>query len=220
MTGYALREGLSFCRTGDRFVFLDLHSDRYFCLSPNLDRALLAVVEGARGSASGKNLRPLIRDGILREIAADERLLTCIAPAAPRVSLIEQPAKVSSASILGALSRRLLWRGWVATRPLGQILTEFKRRKQSTDAPAPPPAALIRLAAAHHRAGLIVSAYDQCLSTSLAIASALLKSGASPDIVLGVKLHPFQAHCWVQIGDAVANDRPETVRLFTPILVV
>ena len=39
------------------------------------------------------------------------------------------------------------------------------------------------------------------------------------DVVLAVKLGPFAAHCWTQIGDQVLNDTPEEVARFTPILV-
>jgi hypothetical protein len=36
--------------------------------------------------------------------------------------------------------------------------------------------------------------------------------------VIGVKLNPFAAHCWLQVGDVVLNDLPERVAAFTPIL--
>ncbi|RYM07421.1 lasso peptide biosynthesis B2 protein [Sphingobium cupriresistens] len=41
-----------------------------------------------------------------------------------------------------------------------------------------------------------------------------------PDVVLGVQLGPFSAHCWVQHEDRLVNDRVDMVRTFTPILVL
>jgi hypothetical protein len=32
--------------------------------------------------------------------------------------------------------------------------------------------------------------------------------------------HPFAAHCWVQLGDAVLIGGYEQARLYTPILVI
>jgi hypothetical protein len=41
-----------------------------------------------------------------------------------------------------------------------------------------------------------------------------------PSLVLGVRINPFAAHAWVQIGDRVLVGDYDQVRLFTPILVV
>jgi hypothetical protein len=41
-----------------------------------------------------------------------------------------------------------------------------------------------------------------------------------PDLVIGVRLAPFSFHAWVQFGDIVLNDEVDTVRPYTPILVV
>lgn len=216
MSGYALREGLTFCRVDGRFVFLDLPRDRYFCLSPAADRAFLDVAAGRAPEA----LPALLRDDVLRDAPEDERPIPCAGPAEPCASLHDNNARVPAASVLGALCRRSACRLWLRWRPLQTVLDRVRRRKSSSGKASLPPGEISRVAAAYRRAAMLVSAPDQCLATSLAVAWQLSGRGAAPDLILGVKLRPFQAHCWVQVGDTVVNDRLDAVRLFTPILVV
>lgn len=61
---------------------------------------------------------------------------------------------------------------------------------------------------------------DLCLVRSLAFRAVAFRVGFSPTLVIGVKLDPFAAHCWIQAGDRVENDRLERVTQFTPILAV
>ena len=56
-----------------------------------------------------------------------------------------------------------------------------------------------------------------CIAASMALMAALAARGANPTLVLGVKLDPFQAHCWVELAGTVLNDAPDHVRPFTPI---
>ncbi|PKP92523.1 MAG: hypothetical protein CVT77_08680 [Alphaproteobacteria bacterium HGW-Alphaproteobacteria-16] len=215
MTGYTLREGLTFCRVDGRFVFLDLPRDRYFCLSPKADEAFLDITAGR----SPRSMMPALRDGLLCEAANGARPIACAAPA-PRVSMQERSDTVAWTSVLGALSRRSACRIWLRSRSLQLVLDGLKARKSSRAAVVLPAEKVSRVAAAYRRAGMFVSAQDQCLATSLAVAWELAGYGAAPHLVLGVKLRPFQAHCWVQIDDVVVNDQLDTVRLFTPILIV
>lgn len=39
-------------------------------------------------------------------------------------------------------------------------------------------------------------------------------------LVFGVKLDPFSAHCWVQIGDLLLNDRADQVARFRCVRVL
>ena len=48
----------------------------------------------------------------------------------------------------------------------------------------------------------------------------MISDGLIPELVLGVKLRPFEAHCWVQYGDLLVSDHLGTVEPFTPILVL
>jgi hypothetical protein len=123
-------------------------------------------------------------------------------------------------AVLGMLARRYAYRVQLEWRSLAAILRRLERRKIQISVPNAAPEAIGRVAAAYRESALIASPRDRCLADSLAASSALLAAGVSCDLVLAVKLRPFQAHSWVQVGDIVVNDDLETVRLFTPILVV
>jgi len=60
----------------------------------------------------------------------------------------------------------------------------------------------------------------RCLFDSLALIEVLAHHGLFPSWVFGVYPEPFEAHCWVQEGFVVLNDRVANVSPFTPILVV
>lgn len=64
------------------------------------------------------------------------------------------------------------------------------------------------------------SAEGACLRDSLVLAEFLLRCGAVPTLVIGVRSRPFAAHAWVQDGDVVLNDTLENVQRYTPILAV
>ena len=59
-----------------------------------------------------------------------------------------------------------------------------------------------------------------CMFDSLALIHFLARQGLYPDWVFGVNADPFEAHCWVQSGGTVLNDRVERVSGFTPIMCV
>ncbi|MGN6847894.1 MAG: lasso peptide biosynthesis B2 protein, partial [Sphingomicrobium sp.] len=67
---------------------------------------------------------------------------------------------------------------------------------------------------------LVTRAHDRCLVRGLAVHAACSAAGVRTSLVLGVIAHPFAAHCWVQLGDAVLVEGYEQARLFTPILVL
>jgi hypothetical protein len=59
-----------------------------------------------------------------------------------------------------------------------------------------------------------------CLPSALALRRYLGWRGVRTDFVIGVKIAPFAAHCWLQIEDVVVGDSLERVRGFTPIRIV
>ena len=75
-------------------------------------------------------------------------------------------------------------------------------------------------AATYAAARRLVPIKFSCLADSLSLIAGLARRRLAADLVFGVKLHPFSAHCWVQAGDLVLNDPIDHAILHTPILVV
>jgi hypothetical protein len=57
-----------------------------------------------------------------------------------------------------------------------------------------------------------------CLSDSLALLMFLSQYGLLPYWVFGVRMNPFGAHCWLQEGQTVVNDKLDAVLNYTPIM--
>lgn len=58
-----------------------------------------------------------------------------------------------------------------------------------------------------------------CLARSALLMAYLRRLGHGADWVFGVRLWPFEAHCWVQLGDTALNDQVERLVAFTPLMV-
>lgn len=60
----------------------------------------------------------------------------------------------------------------------------------------------------------------ECLYRAALLRAHLGRLAGHTHWVFGVSTWPFSAHCWVQSGEVVLNDRLQRVRRFTPILAV
>ncbi len=57
-----------------------------------------------------------------------------------------------------------------------------------------------------------------CLQRSALTTWLLRRRGVAAEMVIGVRAVPFLAHAWVEIGGAVANDKPTVQRFYDAIL--
>jgi len=218
MAGYRLRDGLSFCRLDRRSIFLDLPADRYFCLSAPLDEAFSALIDS--DDIAPERRAVLLQAGILTTCRDNVRPMPCGLAAPAPTAIPDRGNTASFIAMMSALAARAIWHSRVRRRPLATNIYRLERRKRTITANSPSPTAIARTIHAYRRAGRYVSSRDQCLATSMSLMSVLLTLGARPDLVLGVKLHPFQAHCWVQLDGQIVNDEPDLLRPFTPIRVI
>ncbi len=58
-----------------------------------------------------------------------------------------------------------------------------------------------------------------CLFRTFFLLHFLMRFGHEADWVFGVKLFPFEAHCWLAQGPAPVGDRAAIVSRYMPILV-
>jgi hypothetical protein len=205
---YALPQHLSFCRVGKGLVFLDTCRDRYFRLSPQLERAFLSPLQGASDLVMA-------------------RAAPCL-PAASR-SAIESASRqdgIPMSMLLNVFSSVGLMRQQLGTRRLEDILralAEYRQRKTSRATNMTggiEEVGLARIANQFLRARAYVPIQPRCLLDSLAMVRVLAQRGLRVNLVFGVTDDPFTAHAWVQAGDLVLSDTVGHATAHVPIRVV
>ena len=220
--GFTLRNGISFCRVGDRIIFLDIETDRYFCLSRSAEHSFRALADGGIPPPDDAHVQGLLARGLLMASAASQAPAACRPIVMPRTSILDLdlplPALAETTSALCCLAAtrvRLKMAG------LGRTLSWLSTRKSHLPTSrAVPEGQIERIMAGFASAAHLASQIDLCLPNSIAVASRMIAKGIRPDVVLGVQLGPFSAHCWVQHEDRLVNDRVDMVRTFTPILIL
>ncbi len=219
--GYRLRDGVSFCETSGRLLFLDVRRDRYFCLTGPTEDAFRRLVRRQAKHGDAAHLAGCISDGLLLP-AGDGMIPEPCVLAMPESSALDAPGHRHPASgIFGAVVRLASSELALRVFRLHGVLRGVARHKARTPgAVTVTPAMLAAPAQIFHAAALLASPLDRCLPRGIATTHRYLSLGIAVDLVLGVKLQPFAAHCWVQCGPVLLNDRIDTVRTFTPILVL
>jgi len=209
---YLLPGKFSCCEVSGRLVFLDLVEDRYFCLHPAAEAAFRCTASISSRGASGqaaKETEHQVRAPVTRKV-----------PTATE-SVLEQPARAvpSLTDTMGACAAILNARASLRRQGLADTVAKLEQRSAACSR-SNGTSAVERISRAFLRADRFLSPLDQCLPRSIALASTLARQGIAVSLVVGVRLHPFLAHSWVQCGTLLLNDRPDVVRTFTPILVV
>jgi len=218
---FTLAPGVTACMAEGRVVILDLKRDRYFCLPEKSDAALQRAFLGRHTCDDLPPLYGLARSSIL-VAGSDGMPLKLSSVRMPSESALDTAApKPSAARSIGAAiayvrKRRALRRSGI----YGQIARVSAMRPAGHDACTEAEIDAGRaLALEFDSISRLVSTGDACLVKSLALIERLRRRSIRADLVLGVRLRPFLAHCWVQNDAFILNDRPEFVRTFSPILV-
>jgi len=220
--GFKLRDGLSFCETSGRFIFLDIARDRYSLLADEAERSFRRLTFGEPLSPDDRTiLSELVGSGLLCIAPDGARPRPCPAPPKPERSLVDEDYPVRPAVLAHALWRLARSAAALKLGPLRTMVAHIERRKARIEGEIQAPAGCLEeVAAGFKRAALIAAPLDQCLPRSAAAVHALLDRSVRPDLVIAVRLQPFGAHCWVQHGSTLVNETGDQVRNFTPILVV
>lgn len=215
---HRLRPHLHIALSNGRPVFLDVAADRYFCLAPILERAFLDWLENPASTA----IPTLIDAGLL---VAGDTISSQPPLAAATRSLIETAMPLTASGI----GRTLIFRSVVRRRleqrftPLAVQFDRITSRRHAASevqplrAPRPTPGAILASFRRHRR---LVPIATCCLLDSLALLDLLARFDHHPQLVIGVTLDPFLAHCWLQDGDTALNEHVGHVAGFSPILVI
>jgi Transglutaminase-like superfamily len=218
MTGYRLRDGVSFCRVSGTHVFLDLLADRYFGLSDRLNHIFERIVAGEMVSRC--EAAPLLRSGLLLACDTDARPLPCNVTPLALSDAARLQSRVRLRSIAGALVSRARWTLRVKRRGLAENIAAFERWQHQGCKQSPSSTALTEMVRSYDLAALLWSERDRCLPNALALAHDLTRHGLVVQLVFAIRIDPFQAHCWIQCGGTPLRTDPDVLRGFTPILVV
>jgi hypothetical protein len=168
-------------------------------------------------------LGQLLSAGLIEQAAEAAPIRPMTAPR-PSCSLVETRS-VSA----GVSARRAAEVGWALVRararlkrrPFATILGDVAARKAARQGPAPDAAGVrLDVAAAFNRVRRLLPIKPVCLLDSLALLDCLARRDVFADLIFGVKVHPFGAHCWVQVDDIVLNEAMDHVQAHTPILIV
>lgn len=108
--------------------------------------------------------------------------------------------------------------------PFSAIVARARRRRDSCangpHAPFDPEAARKLLSAYSHMRPFLYGQKGRCLLDSLALLEFLARDGVYPTWVIGVRVHPFGSHSWLQHQSFILNGTPTYARAYTPILVI
>lgn len=204
----------------DDLVFLDLRNDAYFCLAGAAGD--LRIESGARGlSFQGPALREELCAHGLATIAEhapqiDARLWpgpttrSLMPPSTPPIEVADVADILAGTWDVFRRYRR---------RSLPELIAVVRAGTVSpADVVLTPE--LEAEVARFHRWVLYAPVSGKCLLRAFLLLRTLHRAGLDALWVFGVSTWPFQAHCWLQVGDTVLDDTFERVGAYTPILVV
>ena len=216
---HRLRPGLSFCEADGRVIVLDVAADRYFQLGPDLTARLRAVM-AARGVASCDAAALVARGFLVEDADGGTRGVTPFAWTEARRSIGETAQTAVPVRIVDLIAVTLaLIRAWFLLEiwPFARVMGRLAGRKPRLSSLRPGPDAE-DWAARFNICRSLLPLKTICLRDSLALLEFLASKGRVADLVIGVEVAPFSAHCWVQAADQVLNDTLLRVRRHTPIL--
>ncbi|MFG6432123.1 lasso peptide biosynthesis B2 protein [Roseateles sp. LYH14W] len=224
------------CHVDGQVILLDLRRDRYIGVGGALMPALSARIadwplgtSGTEGETSGREVDTWIdhmrQQGMLASASTAMHHRIGIPEPQHSLAAFNEPARHGvqwrrAASIANAT---LAVGHWLRHLHLAEIVVRVERLR-STEPSEPTDLSREQLQGAAHwylrTRPLVMSSHDECLRDSLIMLRFLSSEGLYPRWVIGVRTRPFGAHSWLQAGSLVLNDLHETVRGYTPILVV
>lgn len=217
MHTYRLPDHLGACEVDGHMLMLDLRRDRYLQLDPYTAAALRRWRDQPEVSSREAGLTPLVERGMLIPAEPFRGPSRALRPVPDRSLLDRAPRVPRRAWAVVPEIAATLWvtRGRLRRSGLECAVREVRRRTPA--ATATDPAGHVALFRTARR---LLPAAPNCLIDSLALSAFLARRSIHSELVFGVKLDPFAAHCWLQNDDAILNDAADSVTTFTPIMVI
>lgn len=213
---FRLADGIGVARFDDFVIVLDVPCDRYRKIGGEAAAALLAIADARPIDPDHAGLAALHRAGFIADrLHSDAPYLDPRSIPLPTSSVLEGGAPSRAATrhdlgvVLDCAASRLDLRRW----PLERVLRALRNARQRRSAKE-----IGELARDFDMGRRLAPFRPCCLPDALAFTRRARRHGHDVRLVFGVKCHPFEAHCWAQIGEVVLTDPLERVLRFQPIL--
>lgn len=206
---------VSSCEIDGQVIFLDVLADRY----SRLDLATATLITSGRI----QELRPEVRQHLDRLGWLNRKPVTgrssCVdlVRASREHSAEFEPGAPSVQQILSAFLSLLSARVAIARTNLDTLLRSVERKNLMAGETRQAAGARSDLISSFEYVERAATRKDRCLLRAIGLQHFLAKQGYESTLVFGVRLNPFEAHCWLQDGDLILNDTIEMVGRFTPI---
>ena len=232
MKKYFLSEDVFVCTVDNHCVFVDLIKDQYLCLETEKTDVFESMF-----TAGNKDIDTTCQEELAQELV-DRKLITqhpngrdqLTPPAVKRPTRdligydIGQKPSIRIGHVLHFLSAATATTIRLRRQPLHRVISRVRQRKLKLSQPPHAQEVSFRqlkdLVEIYNRLRpLLFTAQNHCLYDALTLTEFLNKYRVYPDMIFGVKMGPFAAHCWVQLDDTVLNDSVALTLLQTPIMV-
>lgn len=211
-----LADGIGLARFADCVIVLDVPCDRYTRFGGNAAMTLAAIADGQTLGPDFAGVAALQRAGI---VTAGPQPGSCFLD--PRDML--QP--MSSVLEGGESPREVSWHDLGIVFACAKSRLDLQRKSLAQvlrQLPSPPPRRstgdIGKLARDFDAGRRLAPFRPRCLPDALAFTRYARRRGHDVRLVFGVKCHPFEAHCWAQLGSVVLTDPLERIVRFQPIL--
>lgn len=224
------------CHVDGQVILLDLRRDRYLGVGGALLPALASRIadwplgDSAPDSPTGGSqvdawMANMREQGMLTSASTAPRDRASMAEPQQSLNVTGEPTwdGIQWRRVASMVHATLTVRHWLKHLCLAEIAIRVERlRPTEPSTLAVASQDLLQHAARWylHSRPLVMSSHDECLRDSLIMLRFLAAEVLHPRWVVGVRTRPFGAHSWIQAGPLVLNDLHETVRGYTPILVV
>jgi hypothetical protein len=197
-------------------VLLDVMADAYLCVPNGRDRLGLSVDRLTLAPGEGDTLSALREAGLVVETDAPPRAPRPLSP--PRRDLPDAPRdRITAAEAVCLVAAVCDLIGQYRGRRFDEILANARRRAPAVRDPGAT-AATLRLARLFQRFAVWLPMSRKCLVRSFVLLRFLQRCGADADWVFGVRVWPFSAHCWLQLGETALDDTVARLCAYQPIL--
>lgn len=212
---WRLSETVTACLASERMLMLDVGRDRYLALPAIQSECFLAWLQSPGDPPPQACVAILAELGISASAAEGVPVTCSVGIPTPMDSPCLARQRIGLGDVMSVARSVIAARRDLRSRPLAEVL---ERRFPPTTRGLNSAADLQSRLAIFRSARPLVPIPRVCLHDCLALVDWLGTDALGLTLVLGVSAFPFAAHSWLQAGDLVADDHPESPSRYVPIL--